>query len=160
MGNRCRCAQQVKYVANTDVSCFGFYFMSKKWTRTKFVIEISLSLQAYWCLPLYRGATGSSAHTLKFSLQSALFSLCMAMRILFSTLSLHVYWCLPLVQRCYRFLCTYPEVLIAIGLILIVHGNENPFQHILVCKFSYLGCQNVKRLILIDIVQLAWMACP
>ena len=55
--------------------------MSPKWTRTKFVIEISLSLQAY-CL--YRGATGSSAHILKFSLQLALFSLCMAMRILFS----------------------------------------------------------------------------
>ena len=33
------------------------------------------------------------------------------------------------------FLCTYPEVLIAIGLVLIVHGNENPFQHVLVCKF-------------------------
>ena len=24
---------------------------------------------------------------------------------------------------------------IAIGLVLVVHGNENPFQHILVCKF-------------------------
>ena len=40
-------AQQVKYVGNTDIFCFGFYFMSPKWTRTKFVIEISLSLQAY-----------------------------------------------------------------------------------------------------------------
>ena len=29
-----------------------------------------------------------------------------------------------------RFLCTYPEVLIAIGNVLIVHGNENPFQHV------------------------------
>ena len=42
-----RCAQQVKYVGNTDVFCFGFNFMSPKWTRTKFVIEISPSLQAY-----------------------------------------------------------------------------------------------------------------
>ena len=25
-------AQQVKYVRNTDVVCFGFYFMSPKWT--------------------------------------------------------------------------------------------------------------------------------
>ena len=46
-GNRCRCAQQVKYVGNTDVFCFGFYFMSPKWTRTKLVNEISMSLQAY-----------------------------------------------------------------------------------------------------------------
>ena len=36
-----------KYVGNTDVFCFVFYFMSPKWTRTKLVIEISLSLQAY-----------------------------------------------------------------------------------------------------------------
>ena len=78
-----RCTQQVKYVGNTDVFCFGFYFMSPKWTRTKFVIVISLSLQAFWCLPL--------------------------------------------VQQSYRFLCTYPEVLIAISLVLIVHGKENPF---------------------------------
>ena len=43
------CTQQVKYVGNTDVGvfCFGFYFMSPKWTRTKLVIEISPSLQAY-----------------------------------------------------------------------------------------------------------------
>ena len=34
---------------------------------------------------LYRGATGSSAHILKFSLQLALFLLCIAMRILSST---------------------------------------------------------------------------
>ena len=26
-------------------------------------------------------------------------------------------------------LCTYPEVLIAIDLVLVVHGNENAFQH-------------------------------
>ena len=47
MRNRSKCAQQVKYVGNTDVIYFGFYFMSPKWTRTKLVIEISLSLQAY-----------------------------------------------------------------------------------------------------------------
>ena len=40
-----------------------------------------------------------------------------------------------LVQRCYRFLCTYPEVLICIGLVLVEHGNENPFRHVLVCDF-------------------------
>ena len=34
-------------VGNTDVFCFGFYFMSPKWTRTKNVIVISLSLQAF-----------------------------------------------------------------------------------------------------------------
>ena len=86
MGNRSRVTQQVKYVGNTDVFSFGFNFMSPKWTRTKLMIVISPSLyrpiDAY-CL--YRGATGSSAHILKFSLQSALFSLCMVMRILSST---------------------------------------------------------------------------
>ena len=46
MGNRSRGAQQVKYVGNTDVFYFGFNFMSPKWTRTKLMIEISLSLQA------------------------------------------------------------------------------------------------------------------
>ena len=46
-GNRCRCAQQVKYVGNTDVFCLGFYFMSPKWTRTKLVIVITPSPQAY-----------------------------------------------------------------------------------------------------------------
>ena len=45
--NRSRCTQQVKYVGNTDVFSFGFNFMSPKWTRTKLMIEISLSLQAY-----------------------------------------------------------------------------------------------------------------
>ena len=39
--------EQVKYVGNTDVFCFGFYFMSPKWTIIKLVIEISPSLQAY-----------------------------------------------------------------------------------------------------------------
>ena len=33
-----------------------------------------------------------------------------------------------LVQRRYGFLCTYPEVLIAIGLVLVPHGNENPYS--------------------------------
>ena len=84
MGNRSRCAQQVKYVGNTDVFCFGLYFMSPKWTRTKLVTEISPSLQAIDAYCLYRGATGSSAHILRFSLQLASFSLCMTMRILFS----------------------------------------------------------------------------
>ena len=91
MANRSKATQQVKYVGNTDVFIFGFNFMSPKRTRTKHMIVISPSLQAYWCLPL--------------------------------------------VQRCYGFHCTYPEVLIAISLVLIVHGNENPFQHVLVCKF-------------------------
>ena len=85
MGNRNRGAQQVKYVGNTDVFCFGFYFMSPKWTRTKIVIVISPSYRPFEVHCLYRGPTDSSGHILKFSLQSALFSLCMAMRIIFST---------------------------------------------------------------------------
>ena len=84
MGNRSRGTQQVKYAGNTDVFCFGFYFMSPKWTRTKLVIKISLSYRPIDAYCLYRGAMGSSAHILKFSLQLAEFSLCMAMRILFS----------------------------------------------------------------------------
>ena len=91
MGNRTRSTQQVKYVGNTDVFYFGFDFMSPKWTRTKIVIEISLLLQAYLCLPL--------------------------------------------VQVGYRFLGIDPEVLMAISLVLIAHGNENPFCHILICIF-------------------------
>ena len=85
MGNRSRCAQQVKYVGNTDVFSFGFNFMTPKWTRTKLDLKY---LSPYWPIDaycLYRGAMGSSAHILKFSLQSALFLLCMAMGILFST---------------------------------------------------------------------------
>ena len=46
MGNRSRGAQQVKYVGNTDVFIFRLNFMSPKWTRTKLMIVISLSLQA------------------------------------------------------------------------------------------------------------------
>ena len=45
-GNRSRGTQQVKYVGNTDVFYFGFNFMSPKWTRTKLMIVITLSLQA------------------------------------------------------------------------------------------------------------------
>ena len=45
-GNRSRAAQQVKYVGNTDVFYFGFYFMSPKWTKTKLMIVITPSLQA------------------------------------------------------------------------------------------------------------------
>ena len=74
----------MKYVGNTDVSCFGYNFMSPKWTRTELVIVVSPSPQAYISLLL--------------------------------------------VKRSYWFLCTYPEVLIAIGLILVVHGNENLFS--------------------------------
>ena len=85
MGNRGRCAQQVKFVGNTDVFSFGFYFMSPKWTRTKLVIVISHPYRPIEAYHLYRGPTGSSSHILKFSLQSDLLSLCMAMRILFST---------------------------------------------------------------------------
>ena len=65
--------------------------MSPKWTRTKIVIEITLVLQAYSCLPL--------------------------------------------VQADYGFLGIDPEVLIAIGLVLIAHSNENPFHHVLICIF-------------------------
>ena len=47
MENRGRCDQQVKDVGTTDVFCFGSYFTSPKGSRTKLVIEISLSIQAY-----------------------------------------------------------------------------------------------------------------
>ena len=40
-------------------------------------------ISIFYCL--YKGATGSSVHILKFSFQSALFSFSMAMRILFRT---------------------------------------------------------------------------
>ena len=36
----------MKYVGNTDVFCFGFYFMSPEWTRNIVVIVISPSLPA------------------------------------------------------------------------------------------------------------------
>ena len=46
MGNRNRGAQQVKYVGNTDVFCFGFNFMSPKWTRTKLIFDVTLPQEA------------------------------------------------------------------------------------------------------------------
>ena len=58
MGNRSSSAQQMKNVGNTDAFCFGFYFMSMKWTRTKIVIEITLLLQAYCCLPFVQAPYG------------------------------------------------------------------------------------------------------
>ena len=48
---------------------------------------------------------------------------------------LHALPYLPLVQLGYGFLRISPEVLIEIGLVLIVHGNENPFQYVLICIF-------------------------
>ena len=51
-GNMTGSAQQVKYVGNSDVFCFGFYFTSPKWAKTKIVIEITLFLQAFSSLPL------------------------------------------------------------------------------------------------------------
>ena len=49
MGNRTSSSQHVKYCWNTVVFCFGFYFMSPKWSRTKikevvFGVSIGLSL--------------------------------------------------------------------------------------------------------------------
>ena len=43
---------------------------------------------------------------------------------------LQAYSCLA-----YGFLRIDPEVLIEICLVLIAHGNENPFHHILICMF-------------------------
>ena len=91
MENRTSSTQQVKCIGNTDVFCFGFYFMSPKWARTKIVIEITLLQQAYACLPL--------------------------------------------VQAIYRFLRICPEILIEISLVLVAHGNENPYHHVLICIF-------------------------
>ena len=51
------------------------------------------------------------------------------------TLLLQVYSCLLLVQVIYRFLRIGPEILIEISLVLVAHGNENPFHHVLVCVF-------------------------
>ena len=88
-----------------------FYFMSPKWTRTNIVIEITLLLWAYSCLPLL------------------------------------------------QFLRICPEVPIEIGFALMVHSNGYPFHHILVCSFCYLGYENVKQLILVEVIWLAQMAC-
>ena len=83
MGNRNMGAQQVKYVGNTDVFGFGFNFMSPKWTRTKLIFDVpKRPNEAYH---LYRGAPDSSEHILKFLFETAMFSLSMAMRTLFST---------------------------------------------------------------------------
>ena len=84
MGNRNRCIQQMMCVGNTDVFCFGFYFMSPKWTRTKIVIVISLSLQTFCSLLLVQRSYRFLCTYLEV-LISALFSLYMAMRIVFST---------------------------------------------------------------------------
>ena len=78
----------------------GFYYMSPKSTRTKIVIEITLLLQASFCL-----------------------------------------W---LVQVGYGFLGKDPEVLIAISLVLITHGNENPIHHVPFAYFVFkLKCEVV-----------------
>ena len=45
-GNRNKGTQQVKYVGNTDVFCFGFNFMSPKWTRTKLIFDVTPSQAA------------------------------------------------------------------------------------------------------------------
>ena len=46
---------------------------------------------------------------------------------------LQAYSCLPLVQAGYGVWRISLEVLIEISLVLIVHGIENPFQHLLIC---------------------------
>ena len=51
------------------------------------------------------------------------------------TLILQAYSSLPLVQVGYGVWRISPEVLTEISLVLIVHGNKNPFQHVLVCIF-------------------------
>ena len=98
----------MKYVGNTDAFCFGFYFMSLKWTETKIVIEITPLLQAYSCLAL--------------------------------------------VKVGYGFLRISPDIFIEISLVLVVHSNENPFQHVLGFWFCYLGYENMKLLILVEVI--------
>ena len=83
-GNTSRGTQQMKCVGNTDVFCFGFNFMSPKWTRTKLIFDVTLPQRPNEVYQLYRGGTGSSDQFLKFSFQTAVFSLSMAMRILSS----------------------------------------------------------------------------
>ena len=46
LGNRNKGTQQVKYVGNTDIFCFGFIFMSPKWTRTKLTFDVTLPQEA------------------------------------------------------------------------------------------------------------------
>ena len=112
-GNTTSSTQQVKCVGNTVVFCFGFYFMSPKWTKTKIVIKI--------------------------------------------TLLLHSYSCLPLVEAGYGVWRINPEVLIEIGHVLIAHGNQNSFQHHL--HFDYLGHENVKQFILVEVMWHVQTAC-
>ena len=69
------------------------------------------------------------------------------------TLILQAFSCLPLVQAAYKFLRISPEVLIQKGHVLIVHGNENPFNHILIC-ISLFRVHNMKQLILVEVIQL------
>ena len=45
-GSSDRGTQQVKYVGNNDVFCFGFNFMSPKWTRTKLIFDVTLPQEA------------------------------------------------------------------------------------------------------------------
>ena len=52
------CFSKQKYVGNADVICFGFYFMSPKWTKTTIVIEITPLIQAFSCLPLVQAGYG------------------------------------------------------------------------------------------------------
>ena len=51
------------------------------------------------------------------------------------TLLLQACSCLQLVQAAYGFLRIGPEGLIEISLVLVVHGKENPFHHVLICNF-------------------------
>ena len=63
------------------------------------------------------------------------------------TLLLQAYSCLLLVQAVYRLLRIGSEILIEIGLVLIAHS----------CLWFYdLRYKNVKQLILVEVVQLAW----
>ena len=61
--------------------------------------------------------------------------------LLQAILAYHLY---PLVQVGYGALIISPEVPIEVDLVLIAHGNENPFHHL---NFHYLGYEDVKWLI-------------
>ena len=58
MGNTSRGAQQMKCAGNTDVFCFGFIFMSPKWTRTKLIFDVTPPQEAKWSLPVVQGRYG------------------------------------------------------------------------------------------------------
>ena len=47
---------------------------------------------------------------------------------------------------------TSPEVVIETGLVLIVHGNENPFLACSCLHFCYLGHENWMWLILVEVI--------